>query len=327
MAKKKASSDNSPKSSLQDNLSSGTSSFTKGLVTDYDENFGADSTWVYARNAVNNSIEGDVGLLGNETANYKCAQAPYTIMGRIHLYKQFWAIMSTDETNSEIGVYDEDLCLYRTVVNASCLNFSVAHLITGVSKQNFDCSWAVYFADGRNVDRYINLGNPDLWPDTMYMGNNYYQNQVLWPGVQWIKDCKDVNDCTICDLVNQLDCDQIRINKLIKTPCVKLSATEGGGNLANGSYVAFVAYLENGQKYGDYTSPSNVQSIFDHDNLGGAITADVSNLDIVGVVIASKTLISLSSPVFFNCFDVVLEVPESLSEVFKFFVFSFFSCT
>ena len=260
-------------------ISANSGSFTKGLVRDFDENFDPESSWPYARNASNNSKEGDVGVLGNEPSNYLCGTAPYTVIGRVHLFNAYWAIFSTDDTDSEIGIYDESLCSYRTVVNQRCLNFKKTKLVTGVAKENFDCQWAVYFADGRNVDRYINIGNPDLWPDTMYMGNNYYQNQVLWPGVQWIKDCKDVNDCTICDQVNQLDCDQIRINKLVRTPCVRLSATEGGGNLANGSYVAFIAYLENGQKYGDYTSPSNVQSIFDHDNLGGAITADVSNLE------------------------------------------------
>ena len=260
-------------------ISSNSGSFTKGLVRDFDENFDPESSWPYARNASNNSKEGDVGVLGNEPSNYLCGTAPYTVIGRVHLFNAYWVIFSTDDTDSEIGIYDESLCSYRTVVNQRCLNFKRLKLVTGVAKENFDCQWAVYFADGRNVDRYINLGNPDLWPDTMYMGNNYYQNNVLWPGVQWIKDCKSVDDCTICDLVNQLDCDQIRINKLIRTPCVRVSATEGGGNLANGSYVAFVAYLENSQKYGDYTSPSNVQSIFDHDNLGGAITVEVTNLE------------------------------------------------
>ena len=265
----------------QSGISSATGSFTKGLVRDFDENFDPESSWPYARNAANNSKEGDVGTLGNEPSNYQCGQAPYTIIGRVHLFNAYWAIFSTDNINSEIGIYDESLCNYRTVVNDNCLNFKKVNLITGVSKENFDCQWAIYFADGRNPDRYINIGNPDLWPDTPYVGNNYYQNQVLWPGVQWTQRCSIVNDCTICEPASpaSLDCNQIRINKLVKTPCVKIKATEGGGNLANGSYVAFIAYLENGQKYGDYTSPSNVQSIFDHDNLSGAITVEVSNLE------------------------------------------------
>jgi hypothetical protein len=272
MAKKQG---NTPESGI----SSNSGSFTKGLVRDFDENFDPESSWPYARNAANNSKEGDVGVLGNEPSNYQCGAAPYTVIGRIHLFNAYWAIFSTDDSNSEIGIYDESLCQYKTVVNQRCLNFRKLNLITGGSKENFDCQWAVYFADGRNPDRYINIGNPSLWPDTQYIGNNYYQNNVLWPGVQWVQDCKDVNDCTICDSLNTLDCEEIRINKLVNTPCVRVRATEGGGNLANGSYVAFIAYLENGQKYGDYTSPSNVQSIFDHDNLGGALTVEVSNLE------------------------------------------------
>jgi len=274
MAKKQ---DETPQSGINSN----TGSFTKGLVRDFDENFDPESSWPYARNAANNSKEGDVGTLGNEPSNYQCGQAPYTIIGRIHLFNAYWAIFSTDDVSSEIGIYDESLCSYRTVVNDNCLNFRRLNLVTGSAKENFDCQWAVYFADGRNVDRYINIGNPDLWPDTSYVGNNYYQNQVLWPGVQWTQEGSVVNDCTICEPASpaSLDCDQIRINKLVKTPCVTLSSKEGGGNLANGSYVAFLAYLENGQKYGDYTSPSNVQSIFVHDNVAGALTVTITNLE------------------------------------------------
>jgi hypothetical protein len=273
MAKKDS---NTPESGI----SSNTGSFTKGLVRDFDENFDPESSWPYARNAANNSKEGDVGVLGNEPSNYLCGQAPNTVIGRVHLFNNYWVIFSTDDgINSEIGIYNESLCQYKTVVNQKCLNFRTLNLVTGVAKENFDCQWAVYFADGRNPDRYINLGNPDLWPDTMYIGNNYYENNVLWPGVQWVQDCPIFNDCTICTSTNVLDCEEIRINKLVNTPCVKLTASEGGGNLANGSYIAFVAYLENGQKYGDYSSPSNVQSIFDHDNGSGAITVTVSNLE------------------------------------------------
>ena len=273
MAKKDA---NTPESGISAN----TGSFTKGLVRDFDENFDPESSWPYARNASNNSKEGDVGVLGNEPSNYLCGQAPNTVIGRVHLFNNYWVIFSTDDgVNSEIGIYNESLCEYKTVVNQKCLNFKTLNLVTGVAKENFDCQWAVYFADGRNPDRYLNLGNPDLWPDTMYIGNNYYENSVLWPGVQWTQDCPIFNDCTICTPTNVLDCEEIRINKLVNTPCVKLTASEGGGNLANGSYIAFVAYLENGQKYGDYSSPSNVQSIFDHDNGSGAITVTVSNLE------------------------------------------------
>jgi hypothetical protein len=273
MAKK---TNNTPESGV--NANSG--SFTKGLVRDFDENFDPESSWPYARNASNNSREGDVGLLGNEPSNYQCGEAPYTVIGRIHLFDAYWAIFSTDDTESEIGLYDESLCKYRTIVNQRCLNFKRLDLITGASKENFDCQWAVYFADGRNLDRYINIGNPDLWPDIPYIGNNYYQGNVLWPGVPWNQDCKLVNACTVCTDINTLDCDKIRINKIVSTPCIKVDNSAAGGNLSNGSYFAVIAYTMGGQKYGDYTSPSNVQYIFNHAVIGGSLDITITNLEL-----------------------------------------------
>jgi len=66
MAKKSSKSNDS---SFQNTGGAETSTFTKGLIRDYDENFDPDSSWPYARNASNNSLEGDVGLLGNEPSN------------------------------------------------------------------------------------------------------------------------------------------------------------------------------------------------------------------------------------------------------------------
>jgi len=264
---------------FQDSNSSGTESFLKGLNKDYDEVFSPDGSWAYAKNAVNNSIEGDLGEIGNEPSNYLCATAPYIIIGRIHLFEQYWALFSTDDVNSEVGLYNEGQCEYRTIVNDPCLNFSTLNLITGVAKENFDCSWGVYFADGRNVDRFLNIGDPNLWPTVPYIGNNYYQNETLWPGVQWEQDCKSFGGCTICTNKNILNCDLLRINALVKTPCVTLDQGSSGGNILNGSYLAFVAYTINGLKYGDYFSPSNVQYIFNHSNIGGALEVTISNLE------------------------------------------------
>ena len=278
MAKKKD--DSNQNSNLSSSGSSASvGSFTKGLIRDFDENFDPESSWPYARNASNNSKEGDVGTLGNEPSNYMCGSAPYTIIGRIHLFEQYWALFTTDNTNSEVGLYDESQCTYQTIVNDPCLNFSTLNLVTGVAKENFDCSWGLYFADGRNLDRFLNIGNPDLWPTVPYIGNNFYENETLWPGVQWKQDCKTQNSCTICTNSNTLNCDLLRINPLVKTPCITLDQGQSGGNLLNGSYIAFVAYSINGIKYGDYFSPSNVQYIFNHDNVAGSLEVTISNLE------------------------------------------------
>jgi hypothetical protein len=278
---KKSSKSNDP--SFQNTGSAETGTFTKGLVRDYDENFDPESSWPYARNAVNNSLEGDVGLLGNEPSNYLCAQVTYNVIGRVHLFNQYWVIFSTNNptsnSSSEVGLYDEDLCTYRVIVNDTCLNFSTYNLITGVAKENFDCSWNVYFADGRNPDRVLNIGIPDMWPTVAYVGANLYQGGGLWPGVAWKQKCDTLNDCTICTDKNTLDCDNIRINKLVSTPCIQVDTGQTGGNLYNGSYFAVIAYTINGQKYGDYTSPSNVQYIFNHNAIGGSLDISITDLE------------------------------------------------
>ena len=169
---------------------------------------------------------------------------------------------------------------------------SLNNLITGAAKESSDCSWNAYFADARNPDRYINLGNPDLWPKGTYTGNNFYDRNILWPGVQWNKECRDENNvvlpgvggyipvgCTICTEVNTLNCDLLRINSLVKTPCIKLTSGQNGGNLYNGSYIVVIGYTINGQKYGDYTAPSNVQYIFNHDNIAGALDIEITNVE------------------------------------------------
>jgi hypothetical protein len=282
MAKKRSNTNNA---SFQNTGGAETGTFTKGLVRDYDENFDPESSWPYARNASNNSLEGDVGLLGNEPSNYLCARTTFTIIGRIHVFNQYWVIFSTNnpvsKTSSEIGLYDEDLCTYRVIVNDTCLDFSTYNLITGVAKENFDCSWNIYFADGRNPDRVLNIGIPDLWPTTDYIGNNQYQGTtpILWPGVAWNKNCSIVNECTICTNENTLNCDNIRINSLVSTPCITLDTGQTGGNLYNGSYFAVIGYTINGQRYGDYTSPSNVQYIFNHNTIGGSLDIVITNLE------------------------------------------------
>jgi len=46
-----------------------TNTFTKGMVKDYNDTFVGEGLWTHARNAVNNSHDGQVGVIGNEPAN------------------------------------------------------------------------------------------------------------------------------------------------------------------------------------------------------------------------------------------------------------------
>ena len=255
---------------MQGGISAETDVFNKGLVKDFDDVYNPEGAWSHARNAVNNSVTGKIGVIGNEPANGFCTQAPYTIIGAINLTLDSWIIYSTNDLDSEIGYFEEDACNYTTIVNDRCLGFKKTNLISGLSKENFDCSWQVYWADGLNPDRTMNVGN--------YLNAPFTQP---WPGVPYV--CRDTlnGPCENCEpiLPLQLDCNKIRLSKLMSTPCVTVSKGSSGGTLQNGSYYAVIAYSVNQQKVTDYFTPSNVQALFEHDNLSGSLLITVTNAE------------------------------------------------
>jgi hypothetical protein len=287
--------------------------FIKGLNKDADPSFVSEGMWIHARNAVNNSREGDLGSLSNEPANKYCATAGETMLGVVHiigaiyLYSDKWLIFTAAHgpldmnptTGSEIGLFEEELCRYRTIVQDDCLNFSKWDLITGSSREKEDCTWQAYWADGNNPDRYLNIGDPQTWPSDAYtwIGNNTYANSagdtLQWPGVHWQQLCTDsapvtqtspgvwpvghpVPGCITCVDTTQLDCNKIRLARLMETPCLHVSAGKAGGTLRNGSYFAVIAYAIKGQKVTDWFSPSNVQPLWFDNEPSGALEIDLT---------------------------------------------------
>ena len=284
------------KSGSQDATQISTNTFIKGLNKDSDPSFVTDGMWTHARNAVNNTAEGDLGTLSNESANYLCTIAGETILngrkvivGAIHLYSDKWVIYTAvhiagqlESVNSEIGLFEEDLCRYRPIVQDPCLNLNELNLITGASREKEDCSWAVYWSDALNPDRYLNVGDPQTWPtnDYEWIGNNTYAdsagNELQWPGVAWNQDCNTVNSCIICTDLKTLNCDALRLARLMETPCLKLKFGKSGGTLFNGSYSALIAYSIKGQRVTDWFSPSNIQPIWFESEPQGALELEVS---------------------------------------------------
>ena len=236
-----------------------TRSFQKGMVKDVNESLMPEGAYIAARNAVNNSRSGDLGVLGNEASNTFCTNATYTIIGAIHIVADRWAIFSTDGTNSEIGDFNETSCGYTPIVNDVCLNFQKSNLIIGEAKENFDCTWQVYWADGLNPDGSMNLEKPA-----------FIENCAPDPGDP---------SCILCVPTTDLDCERLRMARLTKQPCIKLEEGANGGELLNGTYQAVVGYTESEQRVSDYSIPSNLVSIFDHTNVNGSLDIIIEDID------------------------------------------------
>jgi hypothetical protein len=226
----------------------------KGMIKDVDASYLSKQNWRHARNAINNSVEGDTGVIGNEPANLNCINIPYTIIGGIHLYGDIWAIFSTDNVFSEIGRFDDSRCEYEVIIKDQCLNFNTSHLIVGVSKENYECQWQIYWDDGLNPSRTLNI------------------DDVPYTKVSGFDACDPQYTTT-------LDCDAIRLAPFLDTPCIKVSKSDEGGSLVNGTYQAFIAYTLDNQVIGDYIGVSNLQSFWDHSGPSGSLHINVSNLD------------------------------------------------
>lgn len=226
----------------------------KGLLTDVDSYLVSKEFYTYARNANLNTHQGNLSFLTNEPSNEHCVDLPYTCIGFVKLIGGRFAMFLTDNFNSEIGIFDSNNCTYTKVVNSPCLNFNTSHLVKASSKENFDCSESLYWTDGNNPRRTLNLANI---PYTFTLGDDACQTKKF---------------------TNQLDCNKILITPQLTVPKITVSLGTGG-QLSNGSYQVAVAYSSNNQVLSDYYSITIPQDIWSHFNLGQAINVNISNLD------------------------------------------------
>lgn len=243
----------------QSNPINSVNAFNKGMVKDLNDTYIGEGLWTHARNAVNNSHLGESGVLGNEQSNVLCASAPYDIIGVLDIKPGEWLIYSTNDTDSEIGILTEHDCKYTKLVNDRCLGFKKTNLITGAVKMNYDCTYSAYWADDLNADRWINLTNIP-----------YKYTLVPEPGNP---------TCIVKKYTTFLDCDRLLLHPHLIAPCMSLRKARGAGQLPNGAYQVAIAYSVNGVRVTDYFTPSNVQTLFSHENVSGSLELNISELD------------------------------------------------
>lgn len=166
-------------------------------------------TYRFALNAINDSISGDMDWIMSEPGNRKCFDLPggYEPIGQVYVTKNQTVIFSTDGEGSEIGI--QRGCEYETLINAECLNFSPAHKIDAIFRQRRGCDDVIYFTDGLNPIRRINLQNLE----------QYYDD-------------------------DELVCGRVDLFRGYKVPCIIAEVREGGGSLPVGSYNIAIQYMD-----------------------------------------------------------------------------------
>jgi hypothetical protein len=276
--------------------------FDKSLNEDVNDFHLPSSDWTQARNAINNSITGDLGKLGNEPGNSECIKISYpsaTIIGFIYIIEDKWAVFSTDGSGvSEIGLFKESTCRYDTLVNDSCLDFKLENLIIGVAKSVANCTYKIYWDDGfnpsRNLEFNVNYMDLSILYDPTLDPNIYTDENSTIP---WIQNCIDSNGnpypwpanlpvipnyvpgCITCTNTSALNCNKIRLALLIDPICIRIERGYAGGNLLNGSYMVAMAYAVKGQKISDLYV-SNVQALFAPNNSASALDVFIESVDL-----------------------------------------------
>ena len=227
-----------------------------------------------ARNAVSLSPVGDFFALSNEMSNRLVANAPYTIIGTIYIHDGQWAIFSTDNTHSEIGIFDEHKLSYERYVNSDELNFNKANLIKGVGRIRMYCHRTVYWDDGINPSRFFDF------------------DDIPWKGKWAGSDCKEFvydndSDCKYQDSKHRnnienknrrLDIKKIRLSFTTEKGLnINAKRSDEQGEIPNGTYCFVGAYTSGGVNniLTNFFNTSNKVVIFDHNNVSGSIKLDV----------------------------------------------------
>jgi len=238
----------------EDNNQQGTpvtqNTFSEGMFKDAIDLYKKTSTYTHALNASRNLPDGQLGALSTEPAFAQCVTFPYPLIGAIPLSEDNWCVFLTDDITWEIGTFIESQCSYTTLTGpqTTCPIFNREHLVIGAARRGFDCGYDVYWSTGRySFDGFLNTAK-----------------------VPFIQTCTP-GPCVVCTDTTVIDCEKLRLSPHFVIPCLKLSKGEGSGQLLNGSYQVAIRYAINSIPCTDFIALSNIESIWAHNNLAGAV--------------------------------------------------------
>jgi uncharacterized protein (TIGR02145 family) len=243
-----------------------------GLNMDQTVNQIKPGTLTYALNAALENFDASSINYQNEQGNEFCLQFPpgYSLIGTYFINeknKHIFFLVNSNIGMSQIGYMDNNDCIYHVLVEAACLNFNVDHPIHKVVHKIANCRTEIYWTDGLNSRRYLDIENI--------------------PYLQTV-------DSDPCDptFTNILDCNQLKIQPNFLIPELEITNIYNGGDLTSGTYQFAIQYADaSGNPYTSYYSITNptpiadsneVSAIFDY-KVGKSIEVTIKNLDTSGL--------------------------------------------
>ena len=185
----------------------------------------------YALNAAVENFDSNSVNYQNEAGNELCLEFPenYHLIGTHFIAeknKHIFFLTNPDTGASEIGYMDNNDCVYRTYINASCLNFNIHYPIHKAVHKITNCTTEVYWTDGLNARRFIDLEN------------------IPYVTVQ--QGCDAIS-------TSEIDCNKLKIQPNFNIPQLAISDVINGGDLQAGTYQFAIQYASAaGDPYSSY---------------------------------------------------------------------------
>jgi hypothetical protein len=256
----------------QGNIRAEYNNATTGLNLDQSVNQIPKGKLTYALNAAVENFDSNSVNYQNEPGNEFCFQFPegYQLIGEHFINeknKHIFFLANPETGDSEIGYMDNNDCVYRTYINAKCLNFNTKYPIHKAVHKLTNCTTEIYWTDGYNPRRYLDLENI---PYKLQSGAN------------------------LCDPIftNEIDCNKMNVQPEFNIPQLEVVDVVNGGDLLAGTYQFAIQYCDSlSQGYTSYYSVTNPTPIADvsittpnfNYQVGRSIRVEVSNLDITGL--------------------------------------------
>lgn len=225
----------------------------------------------YALNAVVAGFDGQGISYQDELGNSLYCQLPngYIPIGRLNIIESNTILMwmvNPETGDSEIGKIVDGA--YSTLINSKCLGFSINHPIHKVFYRiNVACGTEVYWTDGLNGRRFINLDDLPF------------------------KEIPDPNGCGVIKTTD-IDCNKLSVQPNFAIPQIEPVATHSDGELVAGTYQFAVSYSSKlGDSYTSYYSITNPLPVFDPNKVtlefdykvNKSIILNISNIDTTGI--------------------------------------------
>jgi hypothetical protein len=244
---------------------------TTGLNMDSTINQVKTGSLTYALNATVENFDSSSVNYQNEPGNEPCLSFPdgYELIGKHTIpekKKNIFFLVNPVTGDSEIGFMYNNDCQYQTLVNAPCLNFNINHPIPKVVHRITNCSTEIYWTDGLNARRYLDIDNIPY---------------------------KLIAGTPACDPVysDELDCNQLKIQPNFDIPSLEVEEVNNIGSLDAGTYQFAIQYSDAvGNDLTSYYSVTNpcpiadplITSVNFNYPVGKSIVVRVSNLDLSG---------------------------------------------